>query len=318
MTAESSAQLSRGARRPDARLTDHTADADLAAVTPMDMLTVISPMKNEQGNVERLVREVGAACTPLGAFELILIDDGSTDATAEVIAGLQAELPWLRLLRHGSSAGQSAAVHSGVMHARGGICATLDGDGQNPPDQIPVLVAAFRAPGAPDNLGLVAGQRVGRRDTVSKRMASRGANALRARLLRDDTRDTGCGLKAFRRDAFLSLPFFNHMHRYLPALFKRDGWAVAHVDVTHRERGAGVSNYTNIQRAMAGIYDLVGVAWLIRRRKIATPVEGARASFGPGARFGPNTDADAPGGAVQIDITQGPGGAAATKDDPLA
>lgn len=291
-------------------------------VTPYDMITVISPMKNEAGNVERLVREVGAACTPLGAFELILVDDGSTDGTADVIAGLQAELPWLRLLRHEQSGGQSAAVHSGVMHARGAICATLDGDGQNPPDQIPVLVAPFRAAGAPADLGLVAGQRVGRRDTVSKRLASRGANALRARLLRDDTRDTGCGLKAFRRDAFLGLPFFNHMHRYLPALFRRDGWSVAHVDVTHRERGAGVSNYTNVGRAMVGVYDLVGVAWLIRRRKTARPAELSETGpalwqGGEGAARSDSAGADpaaAPTtGTVKIDTT-GPGRAAVMKD----
>jgi dolichol-phosphate mannosyltransferase len=236
------------------------------------MLSVISPMKNEEGNVERLVREVGEACTPLGAFELILVDDGSTDGTAEMIGRLQGELPWLRLLHHARSGGQSAAIHSGVLHARGVLCATLDGDGQNPPDQIPALVAAFHAAATP-TLGLVAGQRVGRRDTISKKTASRLANWLRARLLKDDTRDTGCGLKLFRRDAYLALPFFNHMHRYLPALFKRDGWTVVHVDVTHRERGAGTSKYSNYQRALAGIYDLVGVAWLIRRRKTVWPVE---------------------------------------------
>jgi hypothetical protein len=147
----------------------------------------------------------------------------------------------------------------------------LDGDGQNPPSNLPLLIAPLLAPDRPSRLALVAGQRVGRRDTLSKRLASRLANRLRGWLLRDGTRDTGCGLKAFRRDAYLALPYFDHQHRYLPALFARDGWEVAHRDVTHAPRHAGRSKYSNIGRAIAGVSDLLGVAWLIRRRKRAAP-----------------------------------------------
>ena len=151
------------------------------------------------------------------------------------------------------------------------IC-TLDGDGQNPPCELPKLFAPLLAPGS-EAIGLVAGQRVGRQDTLSKKLASRFANGLRGWLLKDGTRDTGCGLKGFRRDAFLRLPFFNHMHRYLPALFARDGWQIAHVDVSHRPRGAGRSNYSNLQRGLVGAVDLIGVSWLLRRRKLARPSE---------------------------------------------
>ncbi|HRO15208.1 MAG TPA: glycosyltransferase family 2 protein, partial [Paracoccus sp. (in: a-proteobacteria)] len=165
----------------------------------------------------------------------------------------------------------SAAVHSGVLAARATVIATLDGDGQNPPDELPRLLAPL-LDGPPD-LGLVAGERVGRQDTASRKIASRLGNGLRVRVLGDGTRDSGCGLKAFRRDAYLALPFFNHQHRFLPALFVRDGWQVIHIDVAHRARVAGVSNYGNWQRGLAGAVDLAGVAWLIRRRKTVRPVE---------------------------------------------
>ncbi|WP_428927608.1 glycosyltransferase family 2 protein [Marinibacterium sp. SX1] len=237
------------------------------------MISIIAPMKNESENVESLVRELAESCAAIAPFEVILVDDGSDDGTGAVIAGLQDEFPWLRQLRHAQSAGQSAAVHSGVHAAKGDIICTLDGDGQNPPHEIPNLVAPFLdADRAPD-LGLVAGQRVDRDDTWSRRTASSLANGLRSWLLKDGTRDTGCGLKAFRRDAFIDLPYFNHMHRYLPALFARNGWTVAHVDVTHRAREAGRSKYSNIGRALVGLYDLFGVAWLIRRRKTQAPTE---------------------------------------------
>ncbi|MGV6812333.1 MAG: glycosyltransferase family 2 protein [Brevirhabdus sp.] len=239
------------------------------------VISVVVPMHNEAGNVAPLVAEIESACVGLGAFELLLVDDGSTDSTADEIRKARSERDWLRLVRHEQAGGQSAAVHSGVGLARGIIVVTLDGDGQNPPDQIPALVAPFNDD--PDGtLGLVAGQRVGRQDTLSKKWASRFANGLRGWMLKDGTRDTGCGLKAFRREAFLELPFFNHMHRYLPALFARDGWRVAHVDVTHRERQAGSSKYSNFQRALVGIHDLIGVAWLIRRKKTARPTEERR------------------------------------------
>lgn len=236
----------------------------------MTDLSIIIPAKNEAENLPSLIDEIVAALSGETAFEVIVVDDGSTDGTAQALIAARARFPMLRVLRHETSGGQSAAVHSGVRAARGAIIATLDGDGQNPPSNLPALIAPLRGAGA-QRIGIVAGQRVARQDTLSKKLASRFANALRGAMLNDGTRDTGCGLKAFRRDAFLELPFFNHMHRYLPALFKRDGWQVAHVDVTHRGRGAGRSNYSNLQRALVGIVDLFGVMWLIRRRKTATP-----------------------------------------------
>ena len=233
----------------------------------MVQFTIVTPMRNEAGNIAALVEGIGAACAPLGPFELVIVNDGSDDATEAQAVELGRTRPWLRVLSHPQAGGQSAAIHSGVLAARGAIVATLDGDGQNPPAELPKLLAPLLAAGADPRLGLVAGQRVGRRDTLSKRLASRLANAIRAAALGDATRDTGCGLKAFRREAYLALPYFNHQHRYLPALFARDGWRVAHVDVAHAPRGAGRSNYTNFGRALVGVLDLAGVAWLIKRRK---------------------------------------------------
>ncbi|MDK3017086.1 glycosyltransferase family 2 protein [Pseudodonghicola flavimaris] len=244
-------------------------------------LSIVIPMFNEAENVVPLVREIERACAALTDKELVLVDDGSTDDTARLIRELQAQYDWLRLIQHPRPGGQSAAVHSGVLCARGEIVCTLDGDMQNPPAEIPKMVAPLMAADAPADLALVAGQRVQRQDTWSKRMASKLANRLRAWMLNDHTRDTGCGLKAFRRDAFLRLPFFNHMHRYLPALFARDGWQVAHVDVAHRSRGGGSSKYNNLQRALVGIYDLFGVAWLIRRAKTVRPQEAPRTTEEP-------------------------------------
>lgn len=241
----------------------------------MVTVSIVIPAKNEAENIATLLDGINAALAGLDRAEVIVVDDASTDATAEVVRARMASDPGLRLIRHDRSGGQSAAVHSGVRAARGAIVCTLDGDGQNPPEELPKLWAPLLAPGS-ERIGIVAGQRVGRQDTLSKRLASRFANGLRARILKDGTRDTGCGLKGFRRDAFLALPYFDHMHRYLPALFARDGWQVAHVDVAHRPRGAGRSNYSNIQRALVGVVDLAGVAWLLRRRKKARPTEAER------------------------------------------
>lgn len=240
---------------------------------PIPQLSVIIPARNEAENLPLLIAEIEAALAALTPFEIVVVDDGSSDDSVRVLGGLRRERPHLRLVRHDRSAGQSAAIHSGVGKARAEIVCMLDGDGQNPPAELPKLVAPLLADST-GRLGLVAGQRVGRQDTWSKKLASRFANGLRSALLQDGTRDTGCGLKAFRRDAFLALPYFNHMHRFLPALFKRDGWQIELVDVSHRPRQAGRSNYSNLQRALVGAIDLFGVMWLIRRSKKAQPVAG--------------------------------------------
>lgn len=236
-------------------------------------LSIVIPARNEAANIRTLLDGIVAALKDVPEFEIVVVDDGSTDGTADAVRAASAEDQRIRLLRHPRSAGQSAAVHSGVRAATGSIVCTLDGDGQNPPGELPKLFAPLLDPKAPPRLALVAGQRVGRQDTWSKKAASKFANGLRARLLKDGTRDTGCGLKAFRRDVFLTLPYFDHMHRYLPALFKRDGWEIALVDVSHRARGGGSSNYSNFQRGLVGVVDLLGVMWLIRRRKKADPSE---------------------------------------------
>ena len=239
------------------------------------LFSIVVPMLNEAGNVESMAREIAAACAPLGPFEAIFVNDGSTDATAERIAALRAEFPWLREVRHARPCGQSAALRSGVIAARAAIVCTIDGDGQNPPAEIPKLVTPLlEARHDPDmglgpGLGLVAGQRTGRQDSASKRLASRLANRLRARVLRDGASDSACGLKAFPREVFLALPFFDHMHRYLPALVRREGYTVELVDVSHRARRSGASKYTNTGRALAGALDLFRVWWLMRRRRVA-------------------------------------------------
>ena len=239
----------------------------------MPRFAIAIPMLNEAETVPYLLGACVAAADPLGPFEICVTDDGSTDGTAAALRAFGAAHPQanLTILTHPRPAGQSAAIHAAVRAARAPIIATLDGDGQNPPQELPKLLAPLLD--GPQTLGLVAGQRVKRDDPLAKRLASRAANTLRKALLKDGTRDTGCGLKAYRRDAYLALPYFDHMHRYLPALFQRDGWQIAHVDVAHKPRVAGASKYTNLGRAIVGLSDLLGVAWLIRRRRKVLPSE---------------------------------------------
>jgi dolichol-phosphate mannosyltransferase len=217
------------------------------------------------------VGEIEAALAPLGAFEVVYVDDGSTDETPKVLAELRAERPWLRQIRHERSCGQSAAVRTGVRAARAPIVATIDGDGQNDPAYIPALFAALEAAGP--RAGIAAGQRLGRKDTGFKKFQSRIANGVRGWVLRDGTRDTGCGLKAFRRDVYLSLPYFDALHRFMPALVRREGLEVVLVDVIDRLRLTGVSNYGFFDRLWVGILDLAGVWWLIRRRRSVPQVQ---------------------------------------------
>lgn len=228
-------------------------------------VSVVVPVRNEAGNIAPLVAEIAAALADDWTFEVVYVDDGSSDGTAAELSRLMGQYPWLRRMRHKLSCGQSAAVRTGVGAARGALCVTLDGDGQNDPIFIPALLRALEQ-GRP-RVALVAGQRVKRKASAFKRLQSRIANAARSAVLRDGTRDTGCGLKAFRRDVFLSLPYFDGLHRFLPALFRREGYDVGYVDVIDRPRGAGVSNYGMWDRLWVGILDLFGVWWLIRRRK---------------------------------------------------
>ena len=226
-------------------------------------------MRNEADNIAPVIAEIAAALDGRWNYEIIYVNDGSTDATGERLSAVMESRPNLRQIRHAASGGQSAAVRSGVRAARGAIVATLDGDGQNNPAFLPALVSAIEAGG--ERTGLAAGQRVGRKDTGFKKIQSRVANAVRNAILHDGTRDTGCGLKAFRRDLFLALPYFDGLHRFLPALVRREGYDIVYVDVVDRPRHSGVSNYGFFDRLWIGIMDLAGVWWLIRRKK-PTPV----------------------------------------------
>lgn len=228
-------------------------------------LSVVIPAFNEEGNVLDLLAETLAALRGRLAFEVIFVDDGSRDGTLARLRGAISTTPELRVLAHERQAGQSTAIRNGVKAARAPWIATLDGDGQNDPADLPNLLAARDA--GPPEVKLYAGWRVNRQDSGSKKWASKWANGIRSRLLRDATPDTGCGTKLFERAAFLDLPYFDHMHRYLPALMQRAGWRTVSVPVNHRPRGTGASKYTNLGRALVGIRDLMGVAWLIARNR---------------------------------------------------
>jgi dolichol-phosphate mannosyltransferase len=241
------------------------SSSDAAAVD----VSIVVPVRNEAGNLAPLIAEIAAALDGRWRYEIIYVNDGSTDSTPERLAEIMKQRTNLRRIDHAISSGQSAAVRTGVRAARGAIVATLDGDGQNNPAFLPDLIAAIQDGGG--RVGLAAGQRIGRKATGFKKLQSRIANSVRNAILRDGTRDTGCGLKAFRRDVFLILPYFDGLHRFLPALVRREGHDIAYVDVIDRPRHSGVSNYGFFDRLWIGIMDIAGVWWLIRRKK-PTPV----------------------------------------------
>lgn len=228
-------------------------------------LSVVVPIRNEAGNIAPLVAEIERALGSRMTFEVVYVDDGSTDGSGDELARLRLSRPWLRHIRHAQPCGQSAAIRTGVLAAGAPAVVTLDGDGQNDPAFIPALTARLDEAGP--GCGLVQGQRMGRRDTLSKKLQSRIANAVRRTILRDGTRDTGCGLKCFPRTVYLGLPYFDALHRFMPALVRRDGFEVALVDVVDRPRLSGVSNYGLLDRVWVGIVDLFGVRWLIGRRR---------------------------------------------------
>ena len=224
--------------------------------------SVVVPVFNEEGAAAPLAREIAAAFA--GAdYEMLFVDDASRDATVASLIAAKGELPHLRVIRHQKNAGQSRAIRTGVLAARGAIIVTLDGDGQNDPADAPRL--ARRLAEGPLSLGMVGGRRVKRQDSAAKRLASRLGNGVRKRLLNDHADDTGCGLKAIRREVFLRLPYFDHLHRYLPAMVQREGFETVFEDVAHRARVTGVSKYNNLGRALASVSDILGVLWLDRR-----------------------------------------------------
>ena len=256
---------------------------------------VVIPALNEAGNIGRLIEETYAVVPDDLLAEVIVVDDCSTDSTASEIKTLIARetLPGLRYLRHGLRCGQSAAVRTGIFAAASPVIATMDGDGQNDPGDIVRLIERLAAPGG-KGPALVGGIRIERKAEGSKRMASRAANWIRDRVLSDDCPDTGCGIKAFWREAFLRLPYFSGMHRYLPALFLTYGHEVAYVAVNDRARVAGQSKYSNLGRALLGLHDLVGVRWLRKRTKVPVIVEdlpAGRQVSDLASRFGRRGDA---------------------------
>ncbi len=241
----------------------------IPTASPAPQVSVVVPVFNEAGAAPDLAREIAGAFAGQ-TVEILFVDDCSRDDTRERLAALKSEIPTLRLLAHSANSGQSRAVRTGVLAARGDIIVTLDGDGQNDPADAPKLVDALRA--GPPDLALVGGERVRRQDNAAKRIASRIGNGVRRRLLRDTANDTGCGLKAFRREAFLRLPYFDHIHRFLPAMMLREGYTTLFLPVGHRPRTSGASKYTNLGRLWASASDLAGVMWLQSRARRPGPV----------------------------------------------
>lgn len=231
---------------------------------PAPDISVVVPVFDEEGAAPDLAREIARAFTGR-RYEMIFVDDHSRDGTVAALKALEPELPGLRVLKHRRNSGQSRAIRSGILAARGAVIVTLDGDGQNDPADGPQLVDALLA--GPPELALVGGERVKRQDSQAKKLASKFGNGVRKRLLHDTANDTGCGLKAFRREAFLRLPYFDHIHRYIPALMLREGYQVDFRPVNHRHRQTGQSKYTNLGRLWASLSDLLGVMWLQSRAR---------------------------------------------------
>lgn len=232
--------------------------------------SIVIPALNEAENIEPLATEITTVADAINLAEIIYVDDGSTDNTVQTLQNLRARYPQIRILKHDRRCGQSAAMMTGARAAHGDIVITMDGDGQNDPADIPLLYNLYTQNPA---LGMVAGQRRKRNDSLGKRLTSRIGNTVRRWMLNDGVRDTGCSLKLIRRDVYLRLPYFAHMHRYLPALVKREGFKIALVDVNHRPRIRGVSKYNLWNRLWVGIVDLFGVMWLQSRAKIPAKID---------------------------------------------
>ncbi|MEM8786380.1 MAG: glycosyltransferase family 2 protein [Pseudomonadota bacterium] len=233
--------------------------------------SVVIPVKEERDNVLPLAREIVAALGS-AAFEIIFVDDCSNDDTVAVLASAQSELPMVRCLRHDRNCGQSSAIRTGIFASRAKVIVTLDGDGQNDPADIPALITKFdEIQGT--NVAMVGGHRMKRQDTWHKRAASQAANGIRSRLLGDNTQDAGCGLKIFYREAYLRLPYFDHMHRFMSALMLREGFEVEFVPVSHRPRRHGASKYGVLDRLWVSLSDIMGVMWLSRRCRLPAKLD---------------------------------------------
>lgn len=229
-------------------------------------ISVVVPVHNESGAIEQLVQEISDALQGY-AFEIIVVDDLSKDNTLQVLQMAKSKFPQLRVFAHQNNAGQSAAIISGVRNARAPVIGTLDGDGQNDPKDLPKLLRTLTRADAPNGLAMVAGMRLKRQDSDAKKYASKIANTVRQFLLNDDAIDSGCGIKVVKRDVFLTLPYFDHMHRYMAALIKQSGLSVEFLEVHHRARETGASKYTNFGRLLAALSDLFGVIWLSTRHR---------------------------------------------------
>jgi dolichol-phosphate mannosyltransferase len=236
-------------------------------------LSIIVPVHNEQDNVAPLMKEIEAAFASDYPYEMIFIDDQSKDNTSQVLTDAKAAFDKLRVLLHQTNCGQSSAIRTGVLAAQGRLVATLDGDGQNDPADIPLVLARYLELEKNTNIGMVSGRRAKRKDTWVKRYASKLGNNVRRTLLRDKATDTGCALKIFARETYLRLPYFDHMHRYFSALMQREGYSMDFVDVNHRERLHGQSNYGILDRLWVSIGDILGVMWLQRRARLSKNTE---------------------------------------------